>query len=684
MSRSHRKLLVTPVVLALLFAACGGDEPAGQTDAAADVLADGDAADDLSTTELPPFSGTGTIAGQVLSPLDGNLLPVGRARVWIEGGPSTVADATGTFRLDEVDADEAVVVHAAGPTWAARHPASRIIYSSTQLTVPLREDQTVSVFPRLVLGCTWSFDAADGAEIDLEQCGGGGGIVISVPGDAFEDSAGESVDGSVRLEIIVLDPDDGAQWAALPDDGLAPDDPDRLELLGAAEFRAIELATGQEVQIASGTAISISVPLAENPDGVGDDELDWYWFDEDTSEWTEQTEGDVVEDDGRWFETEAVHFSFGAVGVAPIDGAALACLNIRPRLQEIEYPCADATDCPDGPDGRSRTCHASGVCGCASDLHCPNDQVCGGDGLCEDAPACDSDTACRVGLDGRELTCREGVCGCRNDGQCAGDLSCVEGRCHQLNANVDVFVDGRHWARFNGTRDCHYVPHGRDLHIEIRYLNPLAIVTGIAPIFEWISGQIRLPRIPNEDLQVPEGLSRTPLEWACTNSASCTPLTDSSTGRRPLLQPQQRSSVSGRLTAGCGADCEAPVEGVVHVRLDGDVVGVGLADDTGKFCAESFLGASSLELTQGFEYPVGNYFSVDFTPSGGAGQRCPDPLDNDWPNGSCQDLGETLTQCVGGDCLRASFELEAVPVADGQFQLVMDASASRGPVVYYE
>lgn len=688
----HRPSVAWSLVLCLAIShtACSDDPQPAASDGGVATDAADEVRDGSFDLDQPPFDGTGTITGQVLTPLGDRLSPVGGAVVTIEGGERVTADDSGVFVIEGVEAETSIQVQVAGPVWNPRNPRTRVIYSTTQVLVDVREDQVVSVFPKLLLGCAWTQDAEVGGTVDLESCGAGGPIRVSVPAFAWENADGDVHEGSVRLELATLNPTSGSHGAVLPDDGLAASDPDRVQVLGAGEFRAVDPATREALQIAAGEVVTVQVAFGELPDGASESDLGWSWYDEVDASWVEEGVGEIIERDGhRFYEYDAPHFSMGGPTYrgTGASNTALACLQLYPRLEPITFECVGDDDCPDGPDGRGRPC-SSGVCGCGSDLQCSNSEVCDTNtGTCSPV-ACDASNPCRLGLDGNALRCVDGSCTCNSSNQCPGDLTCVDGGCRATNATIDVFVDNVFWDTLLPSRGCHFVPHDRDLTLQVRYVNPLAILAGLSPIYEWISTPQRFPPIPREDLEVPPPLTTPALQYACWHSTSCEPYRDAFTSSPPLLRAQSRSCVSGRLVAPCGVDCLSPVQGAVHVRQDGAVVGIGQADSVGFFCASTFLTGGELELTQGFEYPEANYFTGDFTPSGDPGANCPTPHDVDWPVGGCQDVGEMTVRCEPGDehadCLRANLELAPTALADGTFDLTMDGSGSNGPVVYYE
>lgn len=661
----------------LLVTSCGDDSSTPDFDGRTDVAAD------AGQDETPPA----TVRGQVLSPVGGAYQVVAGARIWIDGGPSAVSDAAGRYALADLEAREPVLIHVAGPDWDSADQRTTDVYGTMHVWFePTGPDE--NLFLTLLRGCTLSVDSAQARTVAVNGCGGAGWIEVDLPADAFvfeDDSSPHS--GTVRIEMAVVDPVQGLSYAGLPPDRLE-DDPDVLiDLLGGAELRFYDAITLSPLQVADGEVVVLRLPLGEPLMGADFSETTLSWYDTAEGRWVEETTAATATSGEGEFSVEVHAGHFSAVrATVSTPGPIRGCLAVWPTLETLEVTCQDDFDCPEGPNGWPRPCTA-GTCGCSRDDHCANDMSCNSSRKrCEPAP-CDASTPCRLGIDRRELRCDAdtATCGCSDSRQCPGDLQCVEGSCRQLNADAEVLIEGRFWRRFHGLRGCRIVPHDRQLGLHLRYLNPLAVVAGTSPVYEWrTNSSFQRPPLTNDDLDPPTGTA--PVDWACANATGCAEFRDPITSEPPMLLAQRRSCASGQAWASCedGLCTPHPVSGLLHLREAGDIVGTGLAQPDGSFCAVHSSGSADLEITRGSDYPRGSYLHGSFEPdrSVPVTAACPDPTDPNWPVGDCQDLGIVELAChpeiAGGECMDADFTVHITHLGGRDYQIQTDASNTVG------
>ena len=209
--RRHTSSTIATLMLLFVTFGCGGDNGAG-----------------------PGGGGnTGMLLGQVRSPhASGDEAVVG-AVVSVEGGPSAVTDASGSFRINGVPASDNVVVKIAGPQ--SKDPDHPLTHSTQEIITSLSKGEEVQIFATLVIGCRRTFDMGTGATIDISPCGAGGEVTLTfAPGDLAL-ANGTPFTGTVLADIAVLDPNVAGQVAAFTqgDEG----NPGFGELFGGIEVR---------------------------------------------------------------------------------------------------------------------------------------------------------------------------------------------------------------------------------------------------------------------------------------------------------------------------------------------------------------------------------------------------------------------------------------------------------------
>lgn len=684
------------VCVCLVVAGCddGGSGPSGSASPTGGSAEAGpvDAPPDRGRPEdAPPADGgrpdaeRGAIAGQVLAPVGDAFDGVAGVRVRV-GDAVAVTDGTGYFELRDLPAGRGVRVEVEPLAFDPRAPGDGLVHAGTTLYVDVEAGRTTPVFPKVLVGCALAFDAAEGAQLALpDGCGAGGAVEVDVPPEAWVTADGQPHTGPVRLELATLDPAAGASFAAVPGAG-GPAEDLSTSVVGGGSFHALDPLSGAPLRIAPGRPLTVRVPV----DAPGGD-LRWRWYDPETGRFDEEVPGALVTRGERtFFEFEAAHFSTGVVIDQHLrETPRFACIRLRPVLEALPpRACVEDADCPPSSRGTPRPC-VNGTCGCRTRDDCPAEAACQNDRCV--TLTCSENAPCPDGRDDRPLACVDGGCRCTRDAQCPGDLSCVDNECVELNASVDVFADGRFWLHHRNVRGCLPIPADRDVELVVRYVNPLAVAAGLHPIYEWRTPRgfpVRRPALVPDARNAPAGQDA--FAQACRDRPEdCAEVLDPNTGARPVLRARAVSCVAGRAVTPCGGDCTLPVEGPLTVRHRDRVIGVGEADPHGGFCATTFLTAEPQTLLQGDPAQPGASYLAQFTPQGAPGARCPAPGDPDWPVGRCQDLGVLPMECQEGNCLRPEIAVRfdrADPriAGEGRWNVGLDASASTGPIVYYD
>ena len=171
-------------------------------------------------------------------------------------------------------------------------------YLSSNRSVELGSDDLDLDVVLMPVGLQGEFDNAQGALLEQEAAR------LSLPADAFVDSAAQTVKGDVEYQLTYIDPNDFDEMmsvAALGD----------IEMYGIvdAEF----YADGQLVNLASGATAEIEIAV----DGIDAEltELSWYYYDEAAAQWVEDGTAEVVHtEDGDFIVGQVSHFTKWGAG----------------------------------------------------------------------------------------------------------------------------------------------------------------------------------------------------------------------------------------------------------------------------------------------------------------------------------------------------------------------------------
>jgi hypothetical protein len=143
-------------------------------------------------------------------------------------------------------------------------------------------------------------DAASGGIASGER-----GVAVRVPPNAFADAAGKTVTGMVDVYLSPLDPSSQNERAAAPELVAEVDgDHELFESLGMVELDVRQ--DGVKLEIASGKALELSIPVAEGSEP--ESKIGLWSFDESKSVWVDQ--GDAAyESDANTYVAMVEHLS---------------------------------------------------------------------------------------------------------------------------------------------------------------------------------------------------------------------------------------------------------------------------------------------------------------------------------------------------------------------------------------
>lgn len=258
-------------------------------------------------------------AGRVI---DENGQAIAGARVRA-GGDVTTTDENGVFRLKNLrlEADDAKLF----VTKIGFFDFSRAYYvedrSFQNITVQLlKKEQSASV------------NAASGGTVEVP-----GGVKLVFPANGVVTESGQSYSGTVRIFATYLDPSDPDLALNMPGDLRGIDQQGIERALVTYGMVGVELegAGGQKLQVASGSAVELHMPVAPSQANSAPNSIPLWHYDIDKARWIEEGSVQKV---GNEFVGKVSHFSFWNVDV-PFN---LIDLSGKVYINDDQHPYAGA------------------------------------------------------------------------------------------------------------------------------------------------------------------------------------------------------------------------------------------------------------------------------------------------------------------------------------------------------
>lgn len=263
---------VSLLAAALSLAACGGDD------------------NNNSPAETPEATQQQTISGTITD-ASGN--PLADATLLL-ADQSVTTDASGNYSFDLTNTTDKIVVFVKKPGYLSLARELVIVPNqSYSLDMALSPDQIAT-----------SFDNSAGVSNLLVS-----GATVTIPANAVSYADGTPFTGTVNIAANYYNPDsiEGAKSFAQPFTGQNADGSDETGLVtvGVIDVKLTDPATGNELNLKSGTSATLTYPAASTDQDL--DTIPLWYYDEDKMIWVK--DGSATRQDDGSYRGEVNHFT---------------------------------------------------------------------------------------------------------------------------------------------------------------------------------------------------------------------------------------------------------------------------------------------------------------------------------------------------------------------------------------
>jgi hypothetical protein len=235
------------------------------------------------------FDGEG---GELDSPLRGFVhdplgLRLPDVQVIVHGELAATTDGAGRFDLpDAVDGETVIMTfikEGYATTWGSMVPSENghNFFSQTMAPVDLETE----------------FFSWQGTDFEID-----GSHWFELPADSILDEDGEPYDGAVHLSATVWERatplDEGGEYLASPGNGQGVDELGDSQLLYTYGMFQLEMVGEEGELLQAGPGVLVQVDVPENSNQEDGDQIPFWDFDDQTGEWVQQGQGQIVELEG--------------------------------------------------------------------------------------------------------------------------------------------------------------------------------------------------------------------------------------------------------------------------------------------------------------------------------------------------------------------------------------------------